>query len=165
MAKRLNINVIGVESIQEVNVSYDLFFRIKSKTESNRILPQLVISEDISKVDSDTDILVIDDFKRVRYDIIKGKVRPNLGFEVFISNARKLNSRELGKWMVQAKSLHTLCVSAGSQFIISSGARSIFEMVSARTFESVLKILGISPVSYWKNLSQWLSSKDSIKVL
>ena len=49
--------------------------------------------------------------------------------------------------MSEAKYLYRLSRSTGCQFILSSGAQSIFEMLSPRTFESILSVLGIAPFS------------------
>jgi hypothetical protein len=165
MARKLNIDTIGVESFQPEHTSFDLILRIRNKSQPQGILPQLVVSEDISKISTNTDILAIWDLAKINHSQLKKKIRPTIGFEIFIANARRLNAKDLGRWMSEAKYLYRLCRSTGCQFIISSGAQTIFEMLSARTFESILTILGISPVTYWKNLSDWLASKDSMRSL
>ena len=165
MASKLKIDAIGVEYFQEISPSIDLFLRIKNNSKVYAKIPQLLVCDHLSKVDVNTDILVIHDVGRINYESIKKKVKPNLGLEIFISSARGLDARELGRWMVRAKSLYSLCLSTRCQFIISSGAQSIFEMISGRTFESILKILEIPPSIYWKNLSEWLSSKDSVRLV
>lgn len=165
MARKLNIDAIGVESFQPEHTSFDLILRIRNKAQPQGILPQLVVSDDISKINTDTDILTISDLGKIDHSQLKKKIKPRIGFEIFIANARRLSGMELGKWMSEAKYLYRLSRSAGCQFILSSGAQSIFEMLSARTFESILSILGIAPVAYWKNLSDWLALKDSMRSL
>lgn len=162
MAGRLNLDVIGVESFQ-ADPSIDLILRTKNKCEVPASVPRLLVCDQVSRVDNKTDILTISDMSRISYESIKRKVKPNLGLEILISNARLLDARELGRWVVQAKSLYSLCLSTRCQFIISSGAQSIFEMISSRTFESILMTLEIPSSIYWKKLSEWLSSKDSAR--
>ncbi|MDW0257539.1 MAG: hypothetical protein QN829_02290, partial [Nitrososphaeraceae archaeon] len=59
--------------------------------------------------------------------------------------------------------IHEVCNSNKCQFILSSGAYSINEMVSARTIESILKFIGISATNYWVELSEWLETKNKAK--
>jgi hypothetical protein len=165
MARKLNIDAIGVESFQPEHTSFDLILRIRNKAQPPGILPQLVVSDDISKINTDTDIVTISDLAKIDHSKLKKKIKPGIGFEIFIADARGLNGKELGKWMSEAKYLYRLSRSTGCQFILSSGAQSIFEMLSARTFESILSVLGITPLAYWKNLSDWLASKDSMRSL
>jgi hypothetical protein len=164
MARRLNIDAIGVESFQPEHTSFDLILRV-SKAQQQGVLPQLVVSEDVHKINNDTDILTISDLTKIDHSRLKKKIKPRIGFEIFVSSARRLSGKELAKWMAEAKYLYRLSMSSGCQFILSSGAKSIFEMISARAFESILSILGISPMAYWEDLSNWLSLKDTMRSL
>jgi hypothetical protein len=165
MARKLNIDAIGVESFQPEHTSFDLILRIRNNAQPPGILPQLVVSDDISKINTDTDIVTISDLAKIDHSQLKKKMKPKIGFEIFLANARGLNGKELGKWMSEAKYLYRLSRSTGCQFILSSGAQSIFEMLSARTFESILSVLGIAPLAYWKHLSDWLAFKDTMRSL
>lgn len=162
MAKRLNIETIGVKHTQELNSRCDVVVRVKNRSPVQGNFRQLVVCEDVSCVGSKTDLLTIQDFSRIRNNLTK-KVRPNLGLEISIANARRLDANALGRWLSQAKCVYRLCKSARCQFIISSGANSIFGMVSSRTFESILIMLNISPGNYWAELSAWLDSKDTVR--
>jgi hypothetical protein len=165
MARKLKIDAIGVESFQPEHTSFDLVLRIKNRAQPPGILPQLIVSDDISQINTDTDIVTISDLAKIDHSQLKKKMKPKIGFEIFIANARGLSGKELGKWMSEAKYLYRLSRSTGCQFILSSGAQSIFEMLSARTFESILTVLGIAPLAYWKNLSDWLALKDTMRSL
>jgi hypothetical protein len=46
---------------------------------------------------------------------------------------------------------------------LSSGATSTNEMISARSFESILAVAGIDPRIYWRKLSEWLYSKTKAR--
>ena len=48
------------------------------------------------------------------------------------------------------------CKHAKFQFILSSGATSVCELVSGRSFDSLLETCGIDPMSYWNDLDNWL---------
>ena len=162
MARRLNIETIGVKNTPDLNSSCDVVLRVKNRYPMQGNYRQLVVCEDISGVGSKTDLLTIQDFSRIRNNLTK-KIRPNLGLEISIADARRLNANALGRWLSQAKYVYRLCKSARCQFIISSGAQSIFGMVSSRTFESILTMLNISPANYWAELSAWLDSKDTVR--
>ena len=112
-------------------------------------------------LDANTDLFMIDPLQSK--DGIKRKAKRGHGIEISISSARKLEAHMIGRWMRQAKSIHEICNSNKCQFILSSGAYSIHEMVSARTIESILKFIGISPTNYWEELSEWLETKSKAK--
>ncbi len=162
MARRLNIETIGVKHVPELNSRCDIIIRVKNKSQVQGNFRQLVVCEDLSCVGSKTDLLTIQDFSRIR-DNLKKKVRPHLGLEISIANVRRLDAEAIGRWLSQARSVYRVCKSARCQFIISSGAKSIFEMVSSRTFESILTMLSISPGNYWAELSAWLDSRDMVR--
>ncbi len=162
MARRLNIETIGGKDTQELKSRFDVVVRVKNRSPVQGNFRQLVVCEDVSGVGSKTDLLTIQDFSRIRNNLTK-KVRPNLGLEISIANARRLDANALGRWLSQARYVYRLCKSARCQFIISSGAKSIFGMVSSRTFESILTMLNISPANYWAELSAWLDSKDTVR--
>ena len=65
MARKLKIDAIGVESFQPEHTSFDLVLRIKNKARPPGILPQLVVSDDISKINTDTDIVTISDLAKI----------------------------------------------------------------------------------------------------
>ena len=162
MARRLNIETIGVKNPTVVDSSCDVVLRVRNRSPVQGNFRQLVVCEDISSISSKTDLLTIQDFSKIRNNLSK-KVRPNLGVEISIADARRLDANALGRWLSQAKNVYRLCKSARCQFIISSGAQSIFGMVSSRTFESILTMLNISPANYWAELSAWLDSKDTVR--
>jgi len=69
----------------------------------------------------------------------------------------------IARWIRQARAIYEVCNSNKCQFILSSGAYSIYEMVSSRTIESILKFMGITPSNYWEQLSKWLETKNKVK--
>jgi RNase P/RNase MRP subunit p30 len=123
--------------------------------------PYLIVSDNIKTLDGKTDLLLIDPFQRK--DTIKSKAKRGLGIEISIAFAKKLNATMVGKWLKEVKSIYEFCKSNDCQFILSSGARSINELVSARSFESILKLIGVSPKNYWNEISEWLYTKNKVR--
>ena len=123
--------------------------------------PYLIVSKNIKTLDAKTDLFMIDPLQSK--DEIKRKAKSGLGIEISISSARKLEAHMVARWMRQAKSIHEVCNSNKCQFILSSGAYSMYEMISSRTIESILKFMGISPTTYWEELSEWLETKNKAK--
>jgi len=139
----------------------DVILRMDRKHSIADYCPYLIVSDNMKTLDANTDLFMIDPLQSK--DGIKRKAKRGLGIEISISSARKLEAHMIGRWMRQAKSIHEICNSNKCQFILSSGAYSIDEMVSARTIESILKFIGISPTNYWEELSEWLETKSKAK--
>jgi hypothetical protein len=76
---------------------------------------------------------------------------------------KKLDAHLVARWLKELKSIYIFCQSNDCQFILSSGATSLNEMISARSFESILTVVGIDPRTYWKKMSEWLYSKTKAR--
>jgi RNase P/RNase MRP subunit p30 len=130
--------------------------------------PYLVVSEKIEELlmSSYIDIFVVRDFKDIN-DNLKKKVRKKggIGLEVILDDLRKSDGLQTGKWFNQIRDLYKFCRSSNCQFILSSGANSVVEMVSGRSFDSILKICDIKPEQYWRELRQWIESKSHTRCL
>jgi RNase P/RNase MRP subunit p30 len=134
-------------------------YRLNRKPAESTSYPYLVVCrriEDISN--STTDILMVENFRRIEADL-KKRVKKKLGLEVTVFPARKQDGPDTGKWFNQIRNLYKFCKLNDYQFILSSGANSALEMVSGRSFESILKICDIKPENYWKDLTEWLEAK------
>jgi RNase P/RNase MRP subunit p30 len=112
-------------------------------------------------LDSKTDLFLIDPF--LGKDALKRKAKRGLGIEISISPVRKLDANLIARWLKELKSIYIFCQSNDCQFILSSGATSTNEMISARSFESILTVAGINPESYWKKMSDWLYTKTKAR--
>ncbi|MBV9667095.1 MAG: hypothetical protein JO327_03085, partial [Nitrososphaeraceae archaeon] len=99
-------------------------------------------------------------------DDLKKKVKKKggIGLEVTLADLRKSDGLQVGKWFSQIRDLYKFCRSSSCQFILSSGANSIEEMVSGRSFDAILKICDIKPDRYWQELGKWIESKSQYKV-
>lgn len=131
--------------------------------------PYLVVSEKIDELllsSSSIDIFVVTAFKDIN-DNLKKKVRKKrgIGLEVSLADLRKSDGLQVGKWFNQIRDLYKFCRSSNSQFILSSGANSVMEMVSGRSFDSILRICDIKPDHYWRELGEWIESKSHTRCL
>jgi len=131
--------------------------------------PYLVVSEKIDELllsSSSIDIFVVTAFKDIN-DNLKKKVRKKrgIGLEVSLADLRKSDGLQVGKWFNQIRDLYKFCRSSNSQFILSSGANSVVEMVSGRSFDSILRICDIKPEHYWRELGEWIESKSHTRCL
>ncbi|MDW0167369.1 MAG: hypothetical protein QOK84_07025 [Nitrososphaeraceae archaeon] len=163
MSKLLGLDMIGVDSDYSTSTrpQEDVILRMDKKYPIADYFPYLIVSDNIRSLDGKTDLFLIDPFQRK--DAIKRKVKRGLGIEISIASARKLEAVMVGRWLKEVKSIYEFCQSNHCQFILSSGATSVNEMISARSFESVLNVVGISPRIYWKEISEWLFAKSKAR--
>ena len=139
----------------------NVILRMDKKFPTADYFPYLIVSDNIRSLDSKTDLFLIDPFQGK--DALKRKAKKGLGIEVSIAPARKLDTLLVARWLRELKSIYIFCQSNDCQFILSSGATSINEMISAKTFESILNVVGINPTTYWKKISEWLYLKTKAR--
>ena len=163
MSKILDLDIIGIDSIYSTNIKpvENIILRMDKRYTMADYYPYLIVSDNIKTLHGKTDLFLIDPFQRK--DAIKSKAKRGLGVEISIAFAKKLNATMVGKWLKEVKSIYEFCKSNDCQFILSSGARSINELVSARSIESILKLIGISPKNYWNEVSEWLYTKNKVR--
>lgn len=163
MSKILDLDIIGIDSNYSTNIKpvENIILRMDKKYPMADYYPYLIVSDNIKTLDGKTDLFLIDPFQRK--DAIKSKAKRGLGVEISIAFAKKLNATMVGKWLKEVKSIYEFCKSNDCQFILSSGASSINELVSARSFESILKLIGVSPKNYWNEITEWLYTKNKVR--
>jgi len=163
MSKILDLDIIGIDSNYSTNIKpvENIILRMDKKYAMADYYPYLIVSDNIKTLDGKTDLFLIDPFQRK--DAIKSKAKRGLGVEISIAFAKKLNATMVGKWLKEVKSIYEFCKSNDCQFILSSGASSINELVPARSFESILKLIGVSPKNYWNEISEWLYTKNKVR--
>ena len=163
MSKLLGLDMIGVGSDYSTNMipQEGVILRMDKKYPIANYFPYLIVSDNIRSLDSKTDLFLIDPFQRK--DAIKRKIKSGVGIEISIAFSKKLDASLAGKWLKEVKSIYEFCKSNDCQFVLSSGATSLNELVSARSFESLLKLIGISPVNYWNEISEWLYTKNKVR--
>jgi hypothetical protein len=120
----------------------------------------LTVSDNVNE---SADLLMISDFRKVK-ERLKKKVKKGTGLEVTVTPVRKMDAAAAGKWFDSVNELYVFCHSSRCQFILSSGARSVYEMVSGPCLDAMLKTVGVEPQSYWHKLGEWLEAKLSRRV-
>ena len=120
----------------------------------------MTVSEDI---DEPADVLMINDFDKVK-ERLKKRVKKGTGLEMTVRPARKMNAAASGKWFDCVNELYVFCHSSRCQFILSSGAGSVYEMVSGACLDAILKTVDIDPQSHWLKMAHWLEAKLSKRV-
>ncbi|HEY7226948.1 MAG TPA: hypothetical protein VH481_02360 [Nitrososphaeraceae archaeon] len=163
MSKILDLDIIGIDSNYSTYMkpAENIILRMDKKNPISYYYPYLVVSDNPKTLDSKTDLFRIDPFQRK--DAIKRKIKRGLGVEVSIALSKKLDASVAGKWLKEVKSIYEFCKSNNCQFVLSSGATALNELVSARSFESLLKLMGISPINYWSEISEWLYTKNKAR--
>jgi hypothetical protein len=159
MSKLLGIDMIGIDfDNPKTNIQIEnVILRMDKKSPIADYFPYLIVSDNIRSLDSKTDLFLIDPFQGK--DTLKRKVKRGLGIEISIAPARKLDPPLVARWLKELESFYIFCQSNDCQFILSSGATSIDEMISAKTFESILNVVGINPTTYWRKISEWIYAK------
>lgn len=166
MAKNLAIGVLGFGYNNIKIEGENIIYRVNAKLLSSSVIidhPYLVISESINELQSSTpsspiDLFVIRDLQRVD-DTLKRKVKSGMGLEVNLANVRKMSGLQVGRWLNQIRKFYKFCKTSDCQFIFSSGASSVLEMISGPSLDALLKICDIEPESYWLELGDWIESK------
>jgi len=163
MSKLSDIDIIGIDSgnVSNTNPQENIILRMDKKNPIADLFPYLIVADNVRSLDSKTDLLVVDPFQGK--DVLKRKVKRGLGIEILVFPVRKLDAHLSARWLKEIKSIHSFCQSNDCQFILSSGATSTDEMISARSFESILTVAGIDPRTYWRKLSEWLYSKTKAR--
>ncbi len=158
MARISEIDVVGIDYAGKISLD-NIIYRINKKPTELTSYPYLVVCKKIEEIsNSSTDILMVEDLKRIE-DHLKRRARKRIGLEVTLSHARKQDGPNIGRWFNQIRNLYRFCKLNDYQFILSSGANSELEMVSGRSFDSILKICDITPEQYWRDLAEWIETK------
>jgi hypothetical protein len=165
MARTLQIDILGTEyhGGREKNVLY----RVKRKPQAVTDYPYIVVSdkfEFLSSSSSTIDLFQVKDYRMIKANLKKSKVREQIGLEVTIAELRRQDSLQVGRWISHIKDLYKFCKCTNCQFILSSGANSAVEMVSGRSFESILRTCEIEPEHYWQELEKWIENKCKKRV-
>lgn len=163
MSKLLGIDILGIDlgNLSNINPQENVILRMDKKNPIADYFPYLIIADNIRSLDSKTDLFQIDPFQG--NDALKRKARRGLGIEISVAPVRKLDAHLVARWLKELKSIYIFCQSNDCQFVLSSGATSTNEMISTRSFESILNVVGIDPRTYWKKISEWLYIKTKAR--
>jgi hypothetical protein len=138
----------------------NVVYRLKKAPQSPVKYQYLIVSDNFGEP---ADILTISDFRSVK-EKLKKRVKKGTGIEVTIALARKMDAPGVGRWFDDIKELHSFCQSSRRQFILSSGATSMHEMVSGPCLDAILKNCDIDPCRHWREMNSWLEARLSRKV-
>jgi hypothetical protein len=163
MSKLSGIDIIGIDSgnLSDISPQENIILRIDKKNPIADYFPYLIVADSIRSLDSKTDLFLIDPLQGK--DALKRKAKRGLGIEISINPVKKLDAHLVARWLKELKSIYIFCQSNDCQFILSSGATSLNEMISARSFESILTVVGIDPKAYWMKISGWLYAKTKAR--
>lgn len=161
MAKLLNIDVIGGPF--EDRTHTDIIYRLEQRPPRMTDYRYLVVANNLEELGSSSflpNLVVAKDFEKTKSFIKKKKHKSGIAIEVLLSDIRFQEGFKVGKWFREISELYRFSKRADCQFILSSGAHSIWEMTSAQCFESIMRICKIPPRVYWEELEEWLILHD-----
>ncbi|MEP0826002.1 MAG: hypothetical protein HRF40_10995 [Nitrososphaera sp.] len=156
-AKMLSIGRVGVPFNNKINKG--IIYRLSKKPQQPSRYPYLIVSDTTGEL---ADLVTINDFSKYKEKL--KKVKKGTGIEITISSARKMDAAGVGRWFEDVAKIHSYCYSSGCQLILSSGARSMNEMVSGPCLDAILRKCDISPERYWREMNEWIESKLSKRV-
>jgi hypothetical protein len=162
MAKLLNIEVVGGPF--EDKTHDDVIYRLKQKPPTVTPYRYLVVADTFEQLSSSSfvpHLIVVRDFEKIKSFIKNKRYKSQIALEVLLSDIRYLEGIRVGKWFREVTELYKFSKRFGYQFIISSGATSIWEMTSAQCIESIMRICDIPPQIYWEELEDWLKQQET----
>jgi hypothetical protein len=164
----LGLKSIGIEygtgNTDSMGEEADVIHLLKSKPLASTKFRYLVISENYHDlVSKDVDLVGITAIDEQFYEMLKRSSSKKLGIEIAVSWLRKTNGHKLAKNIALIKSIHNFTQKYGNQLVLTSGASSIFEMVSGRCFDALLELCDIKPETYWNSLNNWLEHKIGMR--
>jgi hypothetical protein len=161
MAKLLNIDVIGCP--YQGQAANDIIYRVEQRPPTITDYRYLVVANNLERLGSSSfqpNLIVVKDFEKIKSFIIKRKYKSTVALEVLLSDIRYQKGFRVGRWFRDITDLYIFSKRSGCQFIISSGATSVWEMTSAQCLESIMRFCKISPRTYWEELETWLHLQD-----
>jgi len=161
MAKLLNIDVIGCP--YQGQTANDIIYRVEQKPPTTTHYRYLVVANNFERLGPSSfqhNVVVVKDFEKIKSFIMKRKYKSTIALEVLLSDIRYQEGFKVGKWFRDITDLYIFSKRSDCQFIISSGATSVWEMTSAQCFESIMRFCKISPRTYWEELETWLRLQD-----
>jgi RNase P/RNase MRP subunit p30 len=137
---------------------------LKKKPLNSTTFPYLIASDnyhDLAR--KDLDLVEITDVDQQFYEMVKRSSSKRLGIEIAVRKLRTAQGQKLANNLALIKTIHSFTEKYGNQLVLTSGASSVFEMVSGRCFDALLTLCDINPETYWKSLNNWLEHKISTR--
>lgn len=158
----LGLSRIGIESKDTIGANEIRLLRKKPSFSTK--FPYLVCSNNYHEiVSNDVDLFEIKAIDHKVCELLKHCSNKRLGIELTVNKLRACDAQQLAKGITYIKSLHKLTKKYGNQLVLTSGASSLFELVSGRCFDALLNLCDIQPETYWKNLNSWLENKIDMR--
>lgn len=162
MAELLNIEVIG--SGYQARPFDDIIYRLNQRPPAMTDYRYLVVADTIEQLSTASfvpDLIVVKDFQKIKSFVKNKKYKSRIALEVLLSDIRRRDGIRVGRWFKEVSDLYKFTKRFGYQFVISSGANSSWEMISAQCIESIMKICDIPPHTYWQDLEDWIKQQDA----
>ncbi|MDQ3838073.1 MAG: hypothetical protein M3297_02270 [Thermoproteota archaeon] len=162
VAKLLNIEIIG--TLHPRKTCDEVIYRLQKKPSSMTDYRYLVVAESIEQFSRSSlipNLIVVSDFQRIKTFVKNRKYKSKIALEVLLSDIRYEQGISVGRWFREVTDLYKFTKQYGYQFVLSSGANSISEMISAQCIESIMKICEIPPQIYWRELEDWITQQDT----
>jgi len=137
-----------------------IVYRLKKLPQLLPKYPYLIVSDYLGEP---ADVISIKDYRRVK-ERLKKKTKKGIGLEITIAPVRKMDAIDAGRWFDDVRDLYSFCHVSGCQFILSSGASFMQEMVSGPSFDAVLKNCDIDPQKHWREMNCWLEERQFQRV-
>ena len=162
VAKLLNIEIIG--ALYPVKTCDEVIYRLEKKPSSMTDYRYLVVGETVEQLSSSSvvpNMIVVKDFQKIKSFVKNRKYKSKIALEVLLSDIRHEEKIRVGRWFREVTDLYKFSKQYGYQFVMSSGANSVWEMISAQCIESIMRICDISPHTYWHELEDWIIQQDT----
>ncbi len=162
MAELLNIEVIG--SGYQARTYDDVIYRLNQRPPAVTEYRYLVVADTLEQLSTASfvpNLIVVKDFQKIKSFVKNKKYKSKIALEVLLSDIRRRDGIRVGRWFKEVTDLYKFTKRFGYQFVISSGANSIWEMISAQCIESIMKICDIPPRTYWQDLEDWIKQQDA----
>lgn len=161
-----NIDIVGFRCSKKTLLNHrnSVIFRTKNDLDHNFekcgffYLVESNFTGNININYSNTDIITINKFNDVK-SLLKKLSGKNLGIEFLLSDLNAYKNLEIGTWIHTVQYFYNLCKKYCHQFIISSGARNIYDVPSSKIFNIFLEKINIDTDRYWNEVNEWLDIK------
>ncbi len=143
-----------------------IFLRLSQKPLDKIYNNYMIVTEDINEIvksPSKFDIFVLKDIFNYKTYLEKIKrLNRKIGIEFQFADMRGMNSFEIAKCFKYLRIIFKFCVLSSNTFIVSSGSKSINEIISPRIIEDMLMFCVIRPEKYWYEFNRWFELKNKV---
>ena len=165
----IGLGKIGVECSPDINgltggLELRLIYLLKKKPLASTEFPYLIAADnyhDLAR--KEVDLVEISDIDQHFYEMVKRSSSKHMGFEIAVNKLRTAKDQKLANKIALIKTIHGFAEKYGNQLVLTSGASSVFEMVSGRCFDALLTLCDIKPETYWNSLNKWLEYKIGMR--